>query len=71
MRTKFRGILTLLLALVVQMTFAQEKTVSGTVTESSGQPLPGASVVVRGTAKGTQTDFDGKFTVKIGLRSGG
>jgi len=64
MRTKFRGILTLLLALVVQMTFAQEKTVSGTVTESSGQPLPGASVVVRGSTSGTQTDFDGKFAIK-------
>lgn len=64
MRTKFRGILTLLLALVVQMTFAQEKTVSGTVTESSGQPLPGASIVVRGTTTGTQTDFDGKYAIK-------
>ncbi|MDZ4147509.1 MAG: SusC/RagA family TonB-linked outer membrane protein [Flavobacteriaceae bacterium] len=67
MRTKFRGILTLLLALVVQMTFAQEKTVSGTVTESSGQPLPGASVVVRGTTKGTQTDFDGKYSIKANV----
>lgn len=64
MRTKFRGILTLLLALVVQMTFAQEKTVSGTVTESSGQPLPGASVVVRGSTTGTQTDFDGNYAIK-------
>lgn len=67
MRTKFRGILTLLLALVVQMSFAQEKTVSGTVAESSGQPLPGASVVVRGSTTGTQTDFDGKFAIKVSV----
>ncbi|MFS4448453.1 SusC/RagA family TonB-linked outer membrane protein [Maribacter sp. 2307UL18-2] len=38
------------------------QTVSGTVTDSSG-PLPGASVVVKGTTNGTQTDFDGNFTI--------
>jgi hypothetical protein len=39
MKTKFSGILTLLLALVVQISFAQEKTISGTVTDDSGQLL--------------------------------
>ncbi len=39
---------------------AQE--VSGTVTDASG-PLPGASVVVQGTTTGTQTDFDGNYTL--------
>ena len=63
MKTKFKGILTLLLALVVQLTFAQEKTISGTVTESSG-PLPGVSVSVKGTEKGTETDFNGKYSIK-------
>ena len=38
------------------------QTVSGTVTDSSG-PLPGASVVVKGTTIGTQTDFDGNYTL--------
>ncbi|MEO0341485.1 MAG: SusC/RagA family TonB-linked outer membrane protein [Bacteroidota bacterium] len=38
------------------------QTVSGTVTDSSG-PLPGASVVVKGTANGTQTDFDGNYSI--------
>jgi TonB-linked SusC/RagA family outer membrane protein len=38
------------------------QTVSGTVTDSSG-PLPGASVVVKGTTNGTQTDFDGNYTI--------
>ena len=67
MKTKFNGILTLLLALVVQISFAQEKTVSGTVTDKDGS-LPGVSVLIKGTTKGTDTDFDGKFTIsaKVG-----
>ena len=63
MKTKLKGILTLLLALVVQISFAQEKTVSGTVSESSGV-LPGVSVSIKGTAKGTETDFDGKYSIQ-------
>ncbi len=63
MRTKFSGILTLLLAFVVQFTFAQEKTISGNVTDNSGLPLPGVNIVVKGTSTGTQTDFDGNYTI--------
>ncbi|MGJ8743616.1 SusC/RagA family TonB-linked outer membrane protein [Polaribacter sp.] len=63
MKTKFNGILTLLLALVVQISFAQDKTISGTVSDESG-PLPGVSVLIKGTTKGTETDFDGKYTIK-------
>lgn len=40
----------------------QAQTVTGTVSDSSG-PLPGASVVVKGTTNGTQTDFDGNYTL--------
>ncbi len=64
MKTKFSGILTLLLALVVQITFAQEKTISGVISDASGLPLPGASVLIKGTATGTSTDFDGKYSIK-------
>lgn len=63
MKTKFNGILTLLLALVVQISFAQEKTISGTVSDETG-PLPGVNVIVKGTSNGTQTDFDGNYTIK-------
>ncbi|WP_273565932.1 SusC/RagA family TonB-linked outer membrane protein [Maribacter halichondriae] len=63
MRTKFNGILTLLLALVVQISFAQEKTISGTVTDQDGLPLPGVNIVVEGTTTGTQTDFDGNYSI--------
>ncbi|MBJ2175039.1 SusC/RagA family TonB-linked outer membrane protein [Aureibaculum sp. A20] len=63
MKTKFNGFLTLLLALVVQITFAQEKTITGTVSDETG-PLPGVSVIIKGTTSGTETDFDGKYTIQ-------
>jgi len=65
MKTKFSGLLTLLLALVVQLSFAQEKTISGTVSDESGLPLPGTTVLVKGTTNGTSTDFDGKYSIKV------
>ncbi|MCB0464331.1 MAG: SusC/RagA family TonB-linked outer membrane protein [Aequorivita sp.] len=67
MRTKFSGILTLILALVVQLTFAQQKTITGTVTDDTGLPLPGANVIVKGTSSGTQSDFDGNYTVSANV----
>lgn len=39
-------------------------TISGVVYDAQGQPLPGASVLVKGTTNGTITDLDGKYTVK-------
>ena len=62
MKTKFNGILTLLLAFVVQISFAQEKTISGTVTDGSG-PLPGVTVLIKNTKTGTQTNFDGVYQI--------
>lgn len=64
MKLKFNGILVLLLVLVAQLTFAQERSVTGNVSDDSGMPLPGVSVLIKGTQNGTQTDFDGKFTIK-------
>jgi TonB-linked SusC/RagA family outer membrane protein len=62
MKTKFNGFLTLLLALVVQISFAQGKTVTGKISDASG-PLPGVTVVVKGTKVGTQSDFDGNYSI--------
>lgn len=64
MRTKFSGILTLLLAFVVQLTFAQEKTISGSVSDNTGLPLPGVNIIVKGTSNGTQSDFDGNYSIQ-------
>ncbi|WP_347172802.1 TonB-dependent receptor [Polaribacter uvawellassae] len=44
--------------------FAQT-TVSGTVTDADGEPLPGANIKVERKSVGTNTDFDGKFTMKV------
>jgi len=45
--------------------FGQEKTVRGIVYDEQGLPLPGANVIIKGTVRGTQTDFDGKFLLKV------
>ncbi|CAM1345028.1 SusC/RagA family TonB-linked outer membrane protein [Tenacibaculum amylolyticum] len=63
MKNNFNGILTILLTFFMQFTFAQEKTITGTVKDASG-PLPGASIVIKGTSKGTETDFDGNYSIK-------
>ncbi|QTE24108.1 SusC/RagA family TonB-linked outer membrane protein [Polaribacter cellanae] len=64
MKFNFNVILTLFLAFFVQISFAQRKTVTGTVSDKSG-PLPGVSIIIKGSNKGTETDFDGKFTVNV------
>ena len=65
MKTKFTRTLVFLFAFTIQISFSQEKTVSGTVSDASGMPLPGASVVVKGTSTGTSTDFDGKYSINV------
>ena len=63
MRLKLKWVFSLLLAISMQFSFAQERTVSGVVSDASG-PIPGANVVVKGSKNGVQTDFDGKFSIK-------
>ena len=41
----------------------QEKTVSGTVTDQNDIPLPGVNILVKGTTSGTQSDFDGNYSI--------
>ena len=62
MKTKFNGILTLFLAFVVQFTFAQDRIISGSVSDETGS-LPGVSIIIDGTTRGTETDFDGNYTI--------
>lgn len=64
MKTKLNGFLTLFIALLVQISFSQERTVNGLVTDMSGMPMPTVNIVVKGTTTTTQTDFDGKFSIK-------
>ncbi|WP_185781772.1 TonB-dependent receptor domain-containing protein [Croceivirga lutea] len=65
MKSKLTWMLTPLLVLCFSFSFAQEKTVSGNVTDETGLPLPGVSIVVVGTTNGTQTDFDGNYTINV------
>ncbi|CAM3297990.1 TonB-dependent receptor SusC [Aequorivita lipolytica] len=67
MKTKFSGILTLLLVLIVQLAFAQEKTISGMVADDTGLPLPGVNIIIKGTSTGTQSDFDGNYTIDAAM----
>ena len=67
MKTKFSVILTLLLAFVVQISFAQEKKVSGTVSDDNGLPLPGSTIIIKGTTSGVSTDFDGNYSINASV----
>ena len=49
---------------VVEKVEIQENIISGTVVDKDGVPLPGVNIIVRGTSTGTQTDFDGNYTIK-------
>ncbi|WP_266363980.1 SusC/RagA family TonB-linked outer membrane protein [Tellurirhabdus rosea] len=55
----------LALCLTVTRLWAQERQVSGTVTDEAGQAMPGANVVVKGTTRGTNTDASGAFRIAV------
>jgi TonB-dependent starch-binding outer membrane protein SusC len=63
MKTKYKWLYRLLLAFIMQFSFAQEKTITGIVSDASG-PLPGVNVVIKGTTKGVSTGFDGGYSIK-------
>jgi len=63
MKTKIKSVLTLLFMLAMQFGVAQSGNISGMVTDQNGVPLPGVNIVVEGTTNGTQSDFDGKYSI--------
>ncbi len=50
--------------LSLQMGWAQQKTVTGNITDETGLPLPGATVIIENTNRGASTDFDGNYTIE-------
>ncbi|ARV09528.1 hypothetical protein BTO05_07690 [Winogradskyella sp. PC-19] len=58
MKTTFK----LFVMLLSVISFAQT-TVKGTITDNTGQPLPGANIIIEGTTTGTSSDFDGKYII--------
>ncbi|WP_114492608.1 SusC/RagA family TonB-linked outer membrane protein [Candidatus Ulvibacter alkanivorans] len=63
MKTKLCRIISVFLLLATQIVLAQEKTISGTVTDNNGLPLPGVNIIVKNTTNGTQSDFDGNYSI--------
>jgi Ca-activated chloride channel family protein len=53
----------LVVALLGFQLHAQTVTISGKVTDETSLPLPGANIIIKGTATGTQTDFDGNYSI--------
>jgi TonB-dependent starch-binding outer membrane protein SusC len=50
---------------IMQFANAQSKIVKGTILDENGQSMPGASILLKGTARGTTSDADGKFSLEI------
>ena len=53
----------LLMVLMTGIAFAQQKSITGKVSDQSGSLIPGASIIIKGTTTGTVTDNNGKFTL--------
>ncbi|EMY82079.1 TonB-dependent outer membrane receptor protein, RagA/SusC family [Psychroflexus gondwanensis ACAM 44] len=66
MKQNVNWIFLFLFALISHVGFAQSQEVTGTVVDNSGLPLPGVNVIEDGTSNGTQTDFDGNFSIEVG-----
>jgi len=64
MKSKLNLLLTLFLSLIIQNALAQEKVVSGVVKDANGKTLPGVNIIIKQTKTSTQTDLDGKYSIK-------
>jgi iron complex outermembrane receptor protein len=65
----FKNLLFVAVLFISASVLGQAK-ITGEVVDETNQPLPGASIVVKGTTNGTSTDFDGKFTLQAEANSG-
>ncbi|WP_200799147.1 SusC/RagA family TonB-linked outer membrane protein [Tenacibaculum agarivorans] len=59
-----KNLLFVVFMLTVSVVFGQQKTVTGTVSDETG-PLPGVTVLIQGTTRGTETDFDGNYSISV------
>jgi TonB-dependent starch-binding outer membrane protein SusC len=63
---RLKSLFILLLLIIVQYSFAQQKTISGKVTDQkSSESLPGVTIMVVGTTTGTVTDLDGNYSIAV------
>ena len=63
MGKKLQCIIIVLFMLFGLISFGQSQTINGTVTEEEGLPLPGVNVFIKGSTTGTQTDFNGEYSI--------
>ncbi len=65
MKRNIKTYFTLLLSVMfMQVAFAQSKTITGTVTDANGLPIPGVNIIIKGTDSGTMTNFEGHYTLE-------
>ena len=62
--TKLRLTIITLAMIFTQIGFSQTKSISGVVSDESGVPIPGVSVIVAGSQNGSSTDFDGNYSLE-------
>lgn len=62
---KKRLLLLTLFATIGMQAMAQTRVVKGKVLDENGEPMPGASVMIKGTTSGTTTDMDGNYTIEL------
>ena len=60
-----RQLILAIFSLFTMAIYAQSYQVSGSVTDMDNQPLPGVSVTIEGTSRGTTTDFNGEYNIKV------
>lgn len=63
MKQKLKGIITLFCILFMQVTFAQDRKITGVVSDALG-PIPNVNVVIKGSKNGIQSDLDGKYSIQ-------
>lgn len=59
-----RSSLILLMCILFTNVYAQQKSVTGTIVDETGAPIPGVNIIIDGTSRGAQSDFDGNYTIE-------
>lgn len=67
MKSKLHALFSLFFVFAITIATAQEKTITGNVQDASGLPLPGVNILIKNTNTGTQSDFDGNYSIKASV----
>ena len=64
MKPKMIFVFALLMLAAMHSATAQQRSISGTITDQDGITLPGVNILVKGTIRGTQSDFNGDYVIQ-------